>query len=291
MATREEAPLNSWAQQIWSVKYQRYIHCLSQVEGKLAFLAMFHPQVFAIHEQRALSAVHASHPLWNHPKFSEFGKSSTQGTLAIFESLGELKRHPTVAGPGKDGQPLVFPFPYQGDFLLFLNDSSGVWCVNWSVKAEQSGFDVPFGDKSKNAKAIEKLKYRNLVEKLYYAEMNIPTFQLSAQSVDPTLLANLRLLALEAKGAPKVCERNFTSMVCQFEKAMTLGESPNSIAIAFCSKFRCTRQEMDTILAKAIVERRLRVDLFHKVQPDEPFSPERIDPVAKYANLFGGARI
>jgi hypothetical protein len=62
-ATRNEAPSISIPSRLNSLKFGRVIHTLSEQETHAVLLALIHPKVFEIHEQKMLSRFEDDHPM------------------------------------------------------------------------------------------------------------------------------------------------------------------------------------------------------------------------------------
>lgn len=92
-ATRDEAPSISRAVQLWSEKLQRYVHGLSGPEQAALILALHHPQLFELQEQRMLPMEKRPHPLTGHPRATGMSLPDMRGTIAVAEHLDLLKLH------------------------------------------------------------------------------------------------------------------------------------------------------------------------------------------------------
>lgn len=173
-ATREEAPSRSRFAQVWSQRLGRYCHTLSSVEQDALLLVLFHPALFELHEQRILFTEPRPHPLSGHPFATGVDLPPLRGTIDVCQRLDMIKRHLWINVDHPDGSGRVpVPVPFIGDFLLFLQDQEGPYCVNWTIKESSDDFEKrPVRDRpSRNPQAdCMAERSRHAIEALYYAD-------------------------------------------------------------------------------------------------------------------------
>lgn len=147
-ATREEAPADSSPAEVWSERLKRYVATLSEPERRVLSVALYCPWLFDLHEQRMLPYLPSAHPLSGHPVAAGLVLPATRGTVEVANELGYLRYHPIVAADGSDNHETdegQSPEPgcWIGDFLLFLKDPIGPYCVNLNIKQTRSEFSEP----------------------------------------------------------------------------------------------------------------------------------------------------
>lgn len=89
-----------------------------------------------------------------------------------------------------------------GDFLLFLKDAAGPYCVNLNIKSTRSEFSEPVvGVTPKTNLVRAKLKQvaRHKVEEVLYRDVGIATVEVAADELNPMVVANLRQILLWQK--------------------------------------------------------------------------------------------
>src|SRR5690606_36240729 len=114
-------------------------HALSTPEKVFTQLALYHPQLIDLHEQKMLWPLTSCHPLHGHPLAKGLFLPQLTGTADIAKQLGF--KHYEIAVELSDGRRGKIPFPYQGDLLLYLLDAGGLpYAVNWTVKDRKEAF-------------------------------------------------------------------------------------------------------------------------------------------------------
>lgn len=285
-ATPQEAPRCSRPTILRSAKLGgRDVHLLSGVEARVAFLALYNPDVFDIHEQRALSRTPALHPLASHPSSIGSQLPRIEGTVNVANRLGHLAWHGKVYADDEDRWIADI---YVGDLLLFLKDGSGPYCVNWTVKAAHDDFNRPgpqlYGRPRPQTSA--RAAFRHELEATYFSDAGIRTQRVVDTDVDVTLLANLEMLfgyhALRTNvqlTERQAIEEALSRVVGGSEPAWT---TLQTIAMEQHSAPKVAQ----TVLYQAIWDRRIRVDLFYPLMIDKPLRAETRDPLAVYASWF-----
>lgn len=197
LAVPREAPKGSRATRLNSRKLSRTLHALSTPERVFTQLALYHPDLLDIHEQKMLWPYGAAHPLKGHPLTKGTFPPPIRGTTEIAEEIGHKHHEVTVSMP--DGGRQRIPFPYQGDLLLYLLGPDGMpYAVNWSIKDRKAAF---FERRLFSAKTPaqqrndqEHAQRRAELERAYYASAGIRTLQLSLDQISTTVHANLDML-------------------------------------------------------------------------------------------------
>ena len=123
LAVPREAPKGSRPARLNSRKLGRTLHALSTPEKVFTQLALYHPNLLDIHEQKMLWPYGASHPLKGHPLMKGMFPPPIRGTLEIAEEMGLKHYKVTVC---TNGVRQRIPSPYQGDLLLYLLGRDGV---------------------------------------------------------------------------------------------------------------------------------------------------------------------
>ncbi len=290
-ATAAEAPSVSRAYILYSAKLGREVHLLSTPEMQAGLLALYHPRLFELQEQRLLSTGPSIHPLAGHPKAIGMPLSPLPGTLRVLESLGQLQRHPTVRyQPSADPQTAQsIPWPYIGDLLLFLEDESGPYCVNWTAKDDPDEFRRrgSYGGKPHLPGTEDPgVVLRHRVEAEHYGAAGIRTVQITPERFDKDVIDNLRFLFLYHARPLAVDPDVRQRIVSTFASTIGSRQSIYQTSLALIDETGLALDEVYTILCQAIWRRNLDVDLFTAILLDQPLRPSRIDVCERYGDLF-----
>lgn len=291
LATREEAPSRSRPAQIWSDKLGRYVHVLSDPEHHLALIALFHPWLFELQEQRMLHCLPSPHPLDSHPRGAGVIRRSLRGTLEVSAALGALQYHATVTMPAaKAGEAaFVLPYPWAGDFLLFLDDGNGPYCVNWTVKKSPEDFEAPprIGRYPKDeAKSVDAQKARHRIEAVYYLDGDIRTVRLTPFDFDRHVALNLAQIILWTKRPHPFSQEQVREFIIEFRAAIGTDIPAFTLLWQMARAHGCEVYDLKVVLHQAIWHRTLRIDLFQPFHIDKPFLQEKRDPLAVYGHWF-----
>ena len=288
LATREEAPSISRAVQLWAKQLGRSCHLLSKVEVRAATLALYHPALFELHEQRMLSSEPRPHPLANHPRYAGLNLSPLRGTLDVAQRLGVLSVIPLVRFT-EDNERHLAPFPLVGDLLLFLVDSQGPYCVNWPLKDTRKAFRRP-GPKPRakprpdvdDPNAIA----RNELEIAYYQDAGIRTEQLSREDINPAVAHNLYDLFLAHRKAIDISDDARREATEDFVDVVGTSTPAYRVLQHVERKLALSKEDAIALLKQAIWRRDVRVDLFKPVLMDRPLAGEMVDVLDTYAAWF-----
>lgn len=291
-ATPKEAPSVSRATILNAAKIGgRELHLLSAPEFAAALVALYHPQVFDLQEQRLLSPGPAQHPLVGHPRAIGLGLPSLPGTVEIMDQLGQADKHPTIIDKRQrdPGEWRRVPWPYIGDLLLFLEDAQGPYCVNWTVKGDSASF-VSRGDlgpRPSRRDAIDPaVVLRHEVERLHYAAAGIRTVQIVGSQFEPDLIANLRILFTHHARRIDCTPSQHRAVVDLLGAAIGTEMVMASVLSQVSRRLGIDAFAARAILYQSVWNRQLRIDLFQPIVADHPLLPEQEDLCSRYASLF-----
>lgn len=285
LSTRTEAPSVSRVTRLQSMRLGRVVHLQSEPEFAAALLALYHPNLVGIQEQRMLSPVPAPHPLANHPAIRGELLPSFRGTLEVIDRIDARWRHPVVEIDGN-----TMPLPFVGDLLLAMVDEQGIYCVNWTVKKTLSGFENPMSSTLRKGPSGEqqrnKIMRRQKMEQLYYEDAGIRTQRVTQQEIPAGLFSNLRML-FQWHGRPIVLDKEKVDEIVQdFTVCLITGIPPQTLIGYMSTKYECSIHDILTIFYRGIWERRLQVDLFIPILVDKKLNQEKLDVTEKYNNWF-----
>jgi hypothetical protein len=289
-ATPQEAPRISRPTVIWSARLGRGVHLMSQPETKAAYLALFHPAVFDLHEQRVLSPAPACHPLQGSPEATGLRFPPLAGTIAIAEKLGAVKRHPKLFHDFGNGEFAWVPLPYIGDLLLFLRDEDGPYCVNWNIKLTEADFlrvgPRPLG-KIRRPGVDPNADLRHQIEEGHYQAGSIRTVRLAGSQLDEGLIANLRDL-FGWHGREQLASEPQRQQVLEVLRAGISGERPAYELVREAALItKLADYDVMVVFYQAVWRRDLRIDLFSPLLMTKRLVAESEDPLHRYASLFG----
>lgn len=290
-ATREEAPAKSRHAQMWSEKLQRNCHVLSKPEQTAILLILFHPALFELQEQRMLATQARPHPLTGHPFASGLNLRSFRGTLDVCERIQMIQRHSwiMVRRPDQQGKVPV-PIPFIGDFLLFLSDQGGPYCVNWNVKQDSDGFDKPVhrDRPSKRPEVdIAAIRARHAIENIYYDDAEIPTVRVTGDMFPRKLILNLKSLYLTQHFSAAVDQTIYREMCDRLRACILVGGTPLDIVRSVMVRHSLSFDIAKSLFHRALWRRDVRPELLDEaVFIDTPLYPERTDPLVRFSHLF-----
>jgi len=290
-AFSNDAPSISRRSCIYSAKLARDIHLLSGPEQSAAILALYHPDLFELHEQRVLTPQPDFHPLSGHPDTRGQDLPSFRGTVDVADRLGQLRLHPTVTIPDPDAPETGLRVPKQlmGDLLLFMRGDNVRYCVNWTIKKNEDGFKRGLGlkrNRKQEANRQDRAAFRHDLERIYYEDAGIRTVRVTQQEIDFNVACNLRQLFGYHQRSPSVSADVHQSIEARFRDILGATASPLEASRELMQKFGCSLHDCRTILYQAIWHRRLRVDLFSPIVFDRPLTPESRDVLQVYTDWF-----
>ena len=288
LANRQEAPRIARISRLNSRRLGRTLHALSTPERVYIQLALHHPNLVDLHEQRMLSPSPTVHPLLGHPLTRGSLQRPLRGTVEIAAEIG--LRHHEVTIETSDGSRLRLPFPYQGDLLLYLMDSNGIpYALNWTIKDRASAFRERRDGRAKTLAQQQKdknhAKLRTQLERDYYASAGIRTVQLALEELDPPVHANLEML-FAMHSLPLTHElsllEDFSSEVAQ---VASQGAAVAPVAIQYGARWG-SRDQFLARIYQDIWDRRLHVNLHRPLLIDQPLDMDGGDILHTYAGIF-----
>lgn len=292
MISDADVPRGTRPSALWDPYLQRDLQAQAITERPFLLLARHNPAVFDVHEQHMLAFNPAPHPLANHESTRGLILPSLRGTMAIAESLGCLRKHPTVRAPadatGKPG--VLLPFPYLGDILIFLYDLMGSYAVNWSIKASEADFNRTYKNRHKPSSKEDRARaeLRQQIEQLLFLDGQIPTHKVHSGLMDDALRANLLNLFYWYAREPldaTVSERRGEIVEWYGEQIPRVRVMHDHCKEA-AKLFRLDLHDAKWVMKSAIFKRQLHVDLFRIVADDLPLHPEIHSPFDRYADWF-----
>lgn len=291
-ATREEAPSRSRPAQVWSNRLGRYCHVLSAVEQKALLLVLYHPALFELHEQRMLATESSPHPLAGHTHSVGLSFPHFRGTVSVCERLDAIPYHPRVSVDRPDGGGRIeVPFPFIGDFLLYLADSAGPYCVNWTVKGHKSEFrerkilaDRPSRSPEKERAKIE---MRHAIEERYYLDAGIRTVRIADRDMPDDFILNLRSLLVMIHKVPEIEPAAYTELCERLQASVGTRQSPIDILLSMVHRYDLPLEVLRASFALALWKRDVRAELMSDaIFLDLPLQRERQDPLQLFAGWF-----
>lgn len=284
--SRAEAPSQSKPCLLYCARLGRDLHLLSQGEFAAAIRALFIPKVVDLHEQKLLSPLEQQHPAASHPAMSGKNLPSIRGTLSVCEELGI--KHPHVVN--SDG--IQIPYPYVGDLLLYFGDSkSTISCVNWTIKRVQAQFgeqETQIHPENKSAlRAKQKAANRLLIERMYYASADIPTYSIAFDDFNRTVTANLFRLYVANSRAPKLDQRDWVMVGALVEQGMSRYYSVNRMAKDLALGHGLPVADALNLIQAVIWRGSVQVDLYSTIFPDRPLSHSKSDLAAQLMKKWG----
>jgi len=290
--TREEAPSRGRPAAVWIEKLGREVSTLSRPErAVLAIISYCCLKMFDLQEERMLPFMPGAHPLHGHPLAAGLNLKSTRGTLQITSELGFLRFHPVVSIKASDGEPPIqAPGCWIGDFLVFITDERGPFCVNINVKSTRVGFEAPQIDvnlRSDAKRAAKKEKVRHETERLVYSDFEIPTVEVAADELPEILVANFLQLLGWQKRRTKLSAEQSNLVVDAFNQGLEHEVSALDVIAATELSYGLPASQQKIVLHQAIFSRKLRVDLFEShFFIDHPMRAETQDAVQVFSPWF-----
>lgn len=280
-AVRGEAPTRSRAYRLWATKVGRAMHMLSSHELAAALIALYITICIDILEQKMLWVDEHTHPLFGYPGVDVARLPSVAGTVAVAEALGIMKFHPRMwlEDPESKSRAAI-PTPLIGDLLLVLQDSKGIYCVDWMIKRSYAEFRFPpvgLTTPRNRELAIKRAVARTQLQIGYNATAEIRSQCIAHEPRLEEVVANLRVLHgyhILPAAVPALTRRY---MLAVFQAGMEYGVPPLHDYPRLCARFICSWEVCQRVLYQAIWRRELRVDLYSAIYPDHPLQPETKD--------------
>lgn len=288
LAVPREAPKNSRISRLFSRKLGRQVHALSTPEKVFTQLALYHPDLLDLHEQKMLWPLPAPHPLRGHPLTKGTFPTPLRGTVEIAKEIGF--KHYEIAVDMSDGRRVKMPFPYQGDLLLYLKGDAGMpYAVNWTVKDRKEAFKerrnssakTPVQQKRDRTHAMLRVQLENG----YYASAGIRTVQVSLDELPSAVIANLNLLFMSHR-LPLTLDRG---LLDDFSGALFEAVNDGAPLAHVAERYASRHGARDQFIAKIyqdIWERKLAVSFFKPILIDHPLSTDAGDLLNVFGALF-----
>lgn len=270
----------------------RPMHTLSRPETWAAMLALYHPDVWDVHEQKMLSPGPRPHFLDGHARALGQDFKPLRGTLAVAEEMGRLSKHPKCR-VRLEGQIAWAPFPYLGDILLFMERNGKSFAVNWTIKDKSIDFRRrgPRPGKPRTNEAELTVLQRHALEATYYQDAGVSTHQIAGQQIDFNLRANLYQLFLSHAEPRAVSEQCFQEL-CNHINQLVGTNIPAYKAIQQVSmNLGLEVAAIKNLVEQGIWLRRVHVDLFQPLLWDRPLKRQLKDPLVVYQDWFQGGPI
>lgn len=290
-AAREEAPDQSRFALIWSALVDRDISTISRPEKWVLYIVLYCPWLFDIQEQRMLPYLQAPHPLTGHPRAAGMKLPNFRGTLAIAEELCALEVHPVLHIASTDDPTVMaaVPFPWIGDFLLFLQDDQGPYCINLTIKNTEAEFDVPTVGIKPNTdmkRAARHAEVRHRAEQILYADVGIPTIRVAADKVNTTVLANLEHIYGWQRRMHSFEEAQRMEIVDALRSGVLAGVSALEVIHNLMAEFGYALYDLKVVMYQAIWKREIRIDLYQYFFIEQPLIAEHRDVLAEFSQWF-----
>ncbi|MCH5550779.1 hypothetical protein L6227_15985 [Pseudomonas syringae pv. syringae] len=288
LALPREGPKGSRISRLNSRKLGRELHALSTPEKVFTQLALYHPYLIDLHEQKMLWPVTYGHPLRGHPMAKGFFLAPVKGTVEIAKELGF--KHYEIGVDLADGRRVKMPFPYQGDLLLYLLGGESIpYVVNWTVKDRKEAFGERRLSSAKTpvqqSKDRAHAQLRTELEKVYYASAGIRTVQVSLDAVEPTVAANLDLLFMTHQLPLTLDPSLLSDFSGAVSEAVEQGDPVAYVAIRYAKRWG-SRDQFIAKIYQDIWERKLPVNFFRPILIDRPLSTDGGDLLEAYGTLF-----
>ena len=297
LVTALEAPSKSRPSGLLALKLEgRYLIAQSKVERAALLLALYHPSVVEIHEQKVLSVDPAPHPLFGHPLAIGLDLPPLAGTVAVADRIGCLSRHPMISMQNESNphEDCWVPFPFIGDALLYLQDEIDPFCVNWTIKKDEKSFQLRMPGNKPVQKApepnISELQ-RHQIEEVFYMDGLIPTYRITLDKIDKEVRINLLNLHnwYTRPTLSLIDDEKREHILNYYNQAIGSEVVQFELAKLASQKYSVDLYDAKLILKQGIWSRRLRVDMFQPILDNGPLNREKKDVLDVYAQWFARA--
>ena len=281
-ADREEAPSKSRFSTVWSHILDRDCHALSTPEQDALLIALHHPRLFELQEQRVLHPGPRSHPLAGHRTAVGMNLRPLAGTVQVCERLDMVDRHPCTWMNSEDGlERLPVPIPYIGDLLLFLQDKEGPYCVNWTVKKTEEDFESqPSQSRPPRDPLAEQdaERSRHAIEEQYYADAGIPTIRITQNRMPREFVRNLGSLYLLRHRHSEIPHSAYRRLCDQLQASIITGQAPLEIILAAVHRYGLPLEHVRSAFAKALLLGDVQVEMMQRtILIDQSLHPRARD--------------
>lgn len=290
LAFPREAPKGSRISRLHSRKLGRTIHLLSGPEKLFAQMALYHPDLFEMHEQKMLWPVHAPHPLRGHPLTKGTFPPPLSGTVEIARDIGF--KHYEIVKEDAPGVRHKLPYPYLGDLLLYLRSDCGApFAINWTVKDHSSAFHERRRGNAKTAvqqrKDREHAELRSELERRYYASAGIRTVEVSRDLLPPIVQANLDLLFGMHDLDFSVGSSLLDDFSAEVADSVERGDPVAYVAIEYGARWGF-RDQFIAKIYQDIWDRKILVDFHEPILIDHPLVIGGCDLLVEFSSFFEG---
>jgi len=238
-----------------------------------------------------LPYLQALHPLTGHPRAAGMKLPNFRGTLAIAEELGALEVHPVLHIASTDDPTVMaaVPFPWIGDFLLFLQDDQGPYCINLTIKDTEADFDVPMVGIKPNSdmkRAARHAEVRHRAEQILYADVGIPTIRVAAGNINTTVLANLEHIYGWQRRPHPFEEVQRMEIVDALRAGVLASVSALEVIHNLMAEFGYALYDLKIVMYQAIWRREIRIDLYQYFFIEQPLIAEHRDVLDEFSHWF-----
>jgi len=252
---------------------------------------MFNQALFELQEERMLATEPRPHPLFGHPLAVGMVLPPLRGTIDVCERLDMIELHSWTQMELPDGTGRVpVPIPFIGDFLLFLVDQEGPYCVNWTVKSTSEEFARRLLDSrpARNPDAeINAVRGRHAIEELYYADADIRTVRIVDRDLPDLLIQNLRSLLLVQHRAAQVDAGIYAEICERLQASVQTGQRPLDVLLSVMHRYDIQLDVAKACFARALWQRDVRAELIDEpIFIDRPLKPQRRDPLQVFSAWF-----
>lgn len=287
LASRKEAPSKSKPTRLWHAGFGRDLHLLSEAETDLCRFALHHSALWQLHEQKMISPRDRVHPIATHPRGTGLRLPPLRGSVSVLERLDALDCQPMFVTNLKERGRTLVPYPFVGDLLLFLTNSSGPYCINWNIKSREGLHKLPFDVLARRDPArVRYAEIRFEMESAYYLDGGIRTVAASPDRLDPTLRANLRRLYAWHSFRSPISSARRQQLLDLFRTSMVKGTTPLEIVTWAARRYGIDADASKGILFNAIWTRELIVDLHTTIAMDRPLRIPDIDLLEEFSEWF-----
>lgn len=274
-AIRAEAPRKSKLYQVDAHELcGRRLHLLSTPEMHAALVAMWHPYVCEIQEQRLLPTRRSPHPLDGHPEILPgIELPHMEGSTRILDDMGELSHH-AWATVSVEGERCRVPLPYVSDLLIICRAAGSIYGVAWSIKAAAQDFQQAFGAR-RHARNPQRSTHRAMVrhemERRAWSSAGIPYRQISGDQIPRQVVANLQWAFCLSRGFSADSDR-LEEGTHLLSRCMAAGVAPMRVA-ARAERLGFQGHQFLRLIAWAVWTRKLLVDMTRPILSDRPLRP------------------
>ena len=131
-----------------------------------------------------------------------------------------------------------------------------------------------------------KVDLRHEAEAIYYADVDIPTYQVTSDDFNQNVMKNLRLAYPWYSRSPETLKKYINSAELLINASYGNGDSPFDLGVYFCRKRGITFEEWKHILYTILWTRTIRFDLTSPFLIDFPVKIAPIDTADRFDNLL-----